>query len=123
MVPRPVGWMMAGWLLMAAAQAAPAQPVYGQEVLDVPISTRLLLNFREPPLQPCDLAAVPVSTRLLTTLRDAPPPPCYDSAVPMSTLLLQTLHVEPAPPQSAVSLGSVDLRNAGHEWHLLEPSH
>lgn len=62
-------WVMAGSLLLALAQPASAQSVVPGEVLDVPVSTRLLMTFHDRAAGPWYLADTPMSTRLLRSFR------------------------------------------------------
>ncbi len=89
-------WVMAGSLALALAPSASAQSVVPGEVLDVPISTRLLMTFRAPSAASWDLSDLPMSTRLLMSFRDQPVVPWYRSDVPMSTRLLMSFRSESA---------------------------
>src|SRR5713101_783634 len=85
-------WFMAGSLLLALAQSASAQSFAPGEVLDVPISTRMLMAFHDPSTVSWDLSDLPISTRLLMTFRDQAAGPWYRSDIPMSTRLLLSFH-------------------------------
>jgi hypothetical protein len=85
-------WVVAGSLLLALAQSASAQSLSPGDVLDVPISTRLLMTFHDPSTVSWDLSDLPVSTRLLLTFHGQAAGPWYRSDIPMSTRLLQSFH-------------------------------
>jgi hypothetical protein len=85
-------WVVAGSLLLAVAQSASAQSLSPGDVLDVPISTRLLMTFHDPSTVSWDLSDLPVSTRLLLTFHGQAAGPWYRSDIPMSTRLLQSFH-------------------------------
>src|SRR6266849_6187812 len=85
-------WVMAGSLLLALAQSSSAQSFAPGDVLDVPISTRLLMTFHDPSTVSWDLSDLPVSTRLLLTFHDQAAGPWYRSDIPMSTRLLLSFH-------------------------------
>ena len=85
-------WVVGGSLLLALARPASAQFVVTGGALDVPISTRLLMTFRDPSTVSWDLSDLPVSTRLLMTLHDRAAGPWDLSDIPMSTRLLQSFH-------------------------------
>jgi hypothetical protein len=119
-------WLTAGSLVLGLAQAASAQMFYGPqvyrpEVLEVPLSARLLINFHGQPLQPCDYPAVPVSTRLLMTMHDQPAGSCADAAVPMSTLLLIPFRAQPAGDQIKIPTGAATTNGAGEGPRAPEP--
>lgn len=65
-------WVMAGTLLVALAPAALAQAAVPGEVLDLPVSTRLLLKFHDGAARPWYLTHAPMSTRLLRGFRAEP---------------------------------------------------
>jgi hypothetical protein len=101
-------WVAAGSLLLALAQSASAQSLSPGDVLDVPISTRLLMTFQDPSTVSWDLSDLPVSTRLLMTFHDRAAGPWYRSDIPMSTRLLQSFHSGPAaiPGRIVIPYGS-----------------
>jgi hypothetical protein len=101
-------WVVAGTLLLAMAQSASAQSLSPGDVLDVPISTRLLMTFHDPSTVSWDLSDLPISTRLLMTLHDQVVGPWYRSDIPMSTRLLLSFHSGPAaiPGRFVIPYGS-----------------
>lgn len=69
MVLQTRAWVVAGSLLVALAQSASAQSAIRGEVLEVPVSTHLLMAFHNQEVAPWYLAHAPMSTRLLRSFR------------------------------------------------------
>mgnify|MGYP001277198330 CR=1 FL=1 len=72
MTQRLRGWLTAGGLALALAPAAPPPRAMAQEVVEPPMSTRMLMEFHAQPAAPVDLAAVSMSTRLLSAFHSPP---------------------------------------------------